>query len=69
MPSPSDTAAEDKATSVAKVFNEYANVRSYLSRDVDGRVVRIDTFSKVFGPGMRLVSHIMSLLMTGLGVL
>ncbi|EIE19767.1 PLP-dependent transferase [Coccomyxa subellipsoidea C-169] len=28
--------------------------RSYLSMDVDGRVVRMDSFSKVLAPGMRL---------------
>lgn len=56
MPPVPSSAAEDDALGVAKVFNEYAGVRSYLSRDVDGRVVRIDTFSKVFGPGMRMVS-------------
>ncbi|GFZ49099.1 hypothetical protein JCM24511_06849 [Saitozyma sp. JCM 24511] len=54
MPPVPSSAAEDDALRVAKVFNEYAGVRSYLSRDVDGRVVRIDTFSKVFGPGMRM---------------
>jgi len=46
----------DDGSEVARVFNDYAGVRSFLSRDVEGRVVRIDTFSKVFGPGMRLVS-------------
>jgi hypothetical protein len=56
MPPVPGNAVEDDALGVAKVFNEYAGVRSYLSRDVDGRVVRIDTFSKVFGPGMRMVS-------------
>jgi DNA-binding transcriptional MocR family regulator len=56
MPPVPSSAAQDDALGVAKVFNEYAGVRSYLSRDVDGRVVRIDTFSKVFGPGMRMVS-------------
>ncbi|KAK4688974.1 hypothetical protein P7C73_g1142, partial [Tremellales sp. Uapishka_1] len=44
----------DDLEKVASVFNEYAGVKSYLSRDVDGRVVRIDTFSKVFGPGLRI---------------
>ncbi|WOO77834.1 L-tyrosine:2-oxoglutarate aminotransferase atrD [Vanrija pseudolonga] len=44
---------DEDARAVAKVFNEYANIRSYASRDVDGRVLRIDTFSKVFGPGIR----------------
>jgi aromatic amino acid aminotransferase I len=39
---------------VAKAFNDFAGVKSYLSRDIDGRVVRVDTFSKVAGPGLRL---------------
>ncbi|ORY25323.1 pyridoxal phosphate-dependent transferase [Naematelia encephala] len=54
MPAPPSTPAEDDAKKVAQVFNDYAGVRSYLSRDVDGRVVRIDTFSKVYGPGIRM---------------
>ncbi|KAL7424089.1 hypothetical protein Q5752_001674 [Cryptotrichosporon argae] len=54
MPPVPRDAADDDAAAVARVFNDYAGVRSYLSRDTDGRVVRIDTFSKVFGPGMRL---------------
>ncbi|KAI0752916.1 L-tyrosine:2-oxoglutarate aminotransferase [Daedaleopsis nitida] len=28
--------------------------RSFLSRDVDGRVIRIDSFSKIMAPGLRL---------------
>merc|ERR1712029_638316 len=28
--------------------------RSYLSLDTDGRVLRLDSFSKCFAPGMRL---------------
>lgn len=28
---------------IARVYNDYADIRSYLSRDVDGRVVRLDT--------------------------
>ncbi len=59
MPAIAEKAVDDDARGVAKVFNEYAGVKSYLSRDVDGRVVRIDTFSKVFGPGMRTVSLFM----------
>ncbi|OCF33567.1 hypothetical protein I316_04639 [Kwoniella heveanensis BCC8398] len=47
-------ATDDDPDAVAKVFNDYAGVKSFLSRDVDGRVIRIDTFSKVFGPGVRL---------------
>ena len=43
----------DDVWAVAKAFNEFAGIRSYLSRDIEGRVLRIDTFSKVFGPGMR----------------
>nr|XP_019008024.1 uncharacterized protein I206_07192 [Kwoniella pini CBS 10737]OCF46805.1 hypothetical protein I206_07192 [Kwoniella pini CBS 10737] len=54
LPPAPENAKDDDAQAVAKVFNEYAGVRSYLSRDVDGRVIRIDTFSKVFGPGVRL---------------
>lgn len=44
---------EEHLRKVAKVFNDYAGIKSYLSRDVEGRVVRIDTFSKIFGPGIR----------------
>ena len=44
---------EEHSQEVAKVFNDYAGIRSYLSRDTEGRVVRIDTFSKIFGPGIR----------------
>jgi aromatic amino acid aminotransferase I len=44
---------EEHSHQVAKVFNDYAGIRSYLSRDIEGRVVRIDTFSKIFGPGIR----------------
>ncbi|WVQ95770.1 hypothetical protein IAU59_002869 [Kwoniella sp. CBS 9459] len=47
-------ATDDDPDAVARVFNDYAGVKSFLSRDVDGRVIRIDTFSKVFGPGVRL---------------
>ncbi|WWD22194.1 hypothetical protein CI109_106685 [Kwoniella shandongensis] len=54
MPPPPSKAEQDDPAAIAKVFNEYAAVKSYLSRDVDGRVIRIDTFSKVFGPGVRL---------------
>lgn len=54
MPAAAATAIEDNASAVAAVHNAYAGVASYLSRDVDGRVVRIDTVSKVFGPGMRI---------------
>nr|XP_018259932.1 uncharacterized protein I303_08004 [Kwoniella dejecticola CBS 10117]OBR82090.1 hypothetical protein I303_08004 [Kwoniella dejecticola CBS 10117] len=54
LPPAPENAVEDDAQAVAKVFNDYAGVKSYLSRDVDGRVIRIDTFSKVFGPGVRL---------------
>nr|XP_019051283.1 hypothetical protein I302_01732 [Kwoniella bestiolae CBS 10118]OCF30213.1 hypothetical protein I302_01732 [Kwoniella bestiolae CBS 10118] len=54
LPPAPDNAKDDDAHEVAKVFNDYAGVRSFLSRDVDGRVIRIDTFSKVFGPGVRL---------------
>lgn len=45
---------EDNARAVAEAFKSYAGVESYFKRDVDGRVVRLDSFSKVFGPGMRL---------------
>jgi hypothetical protein len=38
---------EDDLRAVAEPFNAYANVRSFLSRDVDGRVTRLDTFSKM----------------------
>ncbi|RSH87373.1 Aromatic/aminoadipate aminotransferase 1 [Saitozyma podzolica] len=44
---------EEHSHQVAKVFNDYAGIKSYLSRDIEGRVVRIDTFSKIFGPGIR----------------
>ncbi|KAK4689309.1 hypothetical protein P7C73_g797, partial [Tremellales sp. Uapishka_1] len=44
---------EEHSHAVAQVFNDYAGIRSYLSRDTEGRVVRIDTFSKIFGPGIR----------------
>ncbi|KAK6906722.1 hypothetical protein I203_100709 [Kwoniella mangroviensis CBS 8507] len=54
LPPAPEHAKDDDVQAVAKVFNEYAGVRSFLSRDVDGRVIRIDTFSKVFGPGVRL---------------
>jgi DNA-binding transcriptional MocR family regulator len=52
---PLSTDGSDDSQAVAKAFNDYAGVRSYLSRDTDGRVVRIDTFSKVYGPGIRSV--------------
>lgn len=29
-------------------------IPSYLSFDIEGRVIRIETFSKVFSPGLRL---------------
>ncbi|WWC88356.1 uncharacterized protein L201_003266 [Kwoniella dendrophila CBS 6074] len=54
LPTAPENAKDDDIQAVAKVFNDYAGVKSYLSRDVDGRVIRIDTFSKVFGPGVRL---------------
>ncbi|KAK8846884.1 hypothetical protein IAR55_005974 [Kwoniella newhampshirensis] len=54
LASPPAKAQDDDPAAVAKVFNDYAGVKSFLSRDVDGRVLRIDTFSKVFGPGVRL---------------
>ena len=53
---PADTTLDDPVA-VAKAFNDFSGVKSYLSRDVDGRVIRIDSFSKVFGPGIRLVSQ------------
>lgn len=46
--------AEDDLDAVAAAFRDHAGIQSYLSRDTDGRVVRLDSFSKVFGPGMRL---------------
>ncbi|WRT70459.1 uncharacterized protein IL334_007457 [Kwoniella shivajii] len=54
LPRAPENAQDDDPQVVARIFNEYAGVKSFLSRDVDGRVVRIDTFSKVFGPGVRL---------------
>lgn len=45
---------KDDSQAIAEAFKAYAGVESYLTRDVDGRVVRLDSFSKVFGPGMRL---------------
>ncbi|WVF68081.1 hypothetical protein IAT40_002844 [Kwoniella sp. CBS 6097] len=54
LPQAPKNATDDDPDAVAKVFNDYAGVKSFLSRDVDGRVIRIDTFSKVFGPGVRL---------------
>ncbi len=41
-PLPTD-GSEDDLRAVAKVYNDYAGVRSFLNRDVDGRVVRLDT--------------------------
>ncbi|WVR08403.1 hypothetical protein IAU60_005458 [Kwoniella sp. DSM 27419] len=51
LPTAPRHAGDDDVAAVAEVFNDYAGVKSFLSRDVDGRVIRIDTFSKVFGPG------------------
>jgi len=53
---PVSSRGEEDLKAVVKVYNDYAGVRSYLSRDVDGRVIRMDTFSKLFGPGIRMVS-------------
>lgn len=49
-----DVAREEELYAIAKAFNDYAGVRSFLSRDVEGRVCRLDSFSKIFAPGMRL---------------
>lgn len=32
----------------------FLSIRSFLSMDTDGRVIRIDTVSKILSPGMRL---------------
>ncbi|KAL7412740.1 pyridoxal phosphate-dependent transferase [Mrakia frigida] len=52
-PTPSHPSEEDLGL-LAEAFNGFAGVRSHLSRDVDGRVVRLDTFSKIFAPGLRM---------------
>lgn len=54
MPPLPTSPGQDDARAVAEAFKAHAGVESYLARDVDGRVVRLDSFSKVFGPGMRL---------------
>lgn len=54
MPPLSASPEQDNAKAVAEAFKAHARVESYFARDVDGRVVRLDSFSKVFGPGMRL---------------
>jgi len=41
-PTPSHPSEEDLGL-LAEAFNGFAGVRSHLSRDVDGRVVRLDT--------------------------
>ena len=53
LPPPSADPLDDDIDGVVEAFNRYAGIRSFLSRDVDGRVVRLDSFSKVFAPGMR----------------
>jgi DNA-binding transcriptional MocR family regulator len=68
FPSASQLAAQYRSEAVADLFNRDYNsqgrssgykfldslVPSYLSIDVDGRVVRLDTFSKTIAPGCRL---------------
>jgi aromatic amino acid aminotransferase I len=58
LPPPTGNPADDDIEAILKPFNAYAGVKSFLSRDIDGRVVRLDTFSKFFAPGSRCVSLI-----------
>ncbi|CCE66119.1 hypothetical protein TPHA_0O01520 [Tetrapisispora phaffii CBS 4417] len=44
---------DDKELTVATYLDEYL-VKSFLTLDTDGRVLRLETFSKVFAPGLRL---------------
>lgn len=39
-----------------RAFNATNTATSFFARDVDGRVLRMDSVSKCFGPGFRLVS-------------
>ncbi|KAG0668404.1 hypothetical protein C6P45_004690 [Maudiozyma exigua] len=41
-------------------YIEKVLMKSYISMDTDGRVVRFETFSKIFAPGMRLSFIIMN---------
>lgn len=41
-------------------YIENVLMKSYISMDTDGRVVRFETFSKIFAPGMRLSFIIMN---------
>jgi aromatic amino acid aminotransferase I len=49
---PSSPSEEPPAPSTHEAFLK-SLVPSYLSMDVDGRVMRLDSFSKVLGPGLR----------------
>lgn len=53
-----DTYTEDKSSRSAKKVHSHdefvkALVTSFLSLDVEGRVIRLDSFSKVLAPGLR----------------
>lgn len=52
-PAPATSRAQTKQKSSGFDFLD-SLVPSYLSVDVDGRVIRLDTFSKTIAPGCRL---------------
>ena len=54
-----ETYTKDKAAREGKAVHDHdeflkALVPSFISLDVEGRVVRLDSFSKVLAPGLRL---------------
>lgn len=52
-----DQPEENPYTSTEMTTERYARdvlMKSYISMDTDGRVIRFETFSKIFAPGMRL---------------
>lgn len=50
---PKDSNLSDEVITSEKFFKRYT-IPSYLHLDTEGRVIRIETFSKVFAPGIRL---------------
>ncbi|GCF00276.1 hypothetical protein ZYGM_000488 [Zygosaccharomyces mellis] len=44
---------DDKSLTVQKYVDEYL-VKSFLTIDTDARVIRLETFSKLYAPGLRL---------------
>ena len=53
LPPPVRDPLDDDLAGVVEASNRYAGIKSFLSRDVDGRVVRLDSFSKIMFPGSR----------------